>query len=355
MAPLRRARQRPHRHLQPRGVCRSTRRSGARSWRNGLTYYVRKNARPAKRAVLWLVVDAGSVLEDDDQRGLAHFLEHMAFNGTRRYAKQEIVNYLQGLGMRFGPDINAFTSFDETVYQLEVPTDDAALDRAVDILHEWAQGITIDPAEVDKERGVVLEERRLGRGAQGRLLDKLVPAALPRSKYGDRLPIGTEDVLKHASADTLRRFYRAWYRPELMAVVAVGDFDAAAMEKRIAGRFGDLPAAARRRRAARAGRAAPPAHRDLDPHRPGAAGHRGRRGGQAAAPQAGQRARLPPGAGRPPVHRHDQPAPRRGAARAGRPLPRRRRRPRERGARRSTPGSSSPWSRGTRSAPAWRR
>ena len=214
---------------------------------SGLTYYVRVNRRPARRAVLWLVVDAGSVVEDDDQRGLAHFLEHMAFNGTRRFAKQEIVNYLQGLGMRFGPDINAFTSFDETVYQLEVPTDDAALDRAVDILHEWAQGIALDQAEVDKERGVVLEERRLGRGAQGRLLDKLVPAALPRSKYGDRLPIGTEQILKTASADTLRRFYRAWYRPELMAVVAVGDFDTAAMEKRIAARFGDLPAAAQRR------------------------------------------------------------------------------------------------------------
>ncbi len=228
---------------------------------NGLTYYVRKNARPAKRAVLWLVVDAGSVLEDDDQRGLAHFLEHMAFNGTRKYAKNEIVNYLQTLGMRFGPDINAFTSFDETVYQLEVPTDDAALDRAVDILHEWAQGIAIDPAEVDKERGVVLEERRLGRGAQGRLLDKLIPTALPRSKYGDRLPIGTEDVLKNASADTLRRFYRAWYRPELMAVVAVGDFDAAAMEKRIAARFGDLPAAEKRR--ARPELAVPPHDRTV--------------------------------------------------------------------------------------------
>jgi len=214
---------------------------------NGLTSYVRKNGRPAKRAVLWLVVNAGSVLEDDDQRGLAHYLEHMAFNGTRRFGRQEILDYLQTLGMRFGPDINAFTSFDETVYQLEVPNDPAAIERAIDILHEWAQGIALDPKEVAKERGVVLEERRLGRGAQGRLLDALVPAALPRSKYGARLPIGTEATLKAASPDLLRRFYRAWYRPELMAVVAVGDFDPALVEKRIAARFADLPASKNRR------------------------------------------------------------------------------------------------------------
>ncbi|HTE53738.1 MAG TPA: insulinase family protein [Kofleriaceae bacterium] len=208
---------------------------------NGLTYYVRKNARPEKRAIIWLVVDAGSVLEDDDQRGLAHFVEHMAFNGTRHFAKQEIVNSLQRMGMRFGPDINASTDFDETVYQLEVPTDDPkAIDRALDILHDWATDISFEPDAVAKERGVVLEERRLGRGAEGRLLDELIPAALPGSRYGARIPIGTEDVLKHATPDGLRRFYRDWYRPDRMAVVAVGDFDAAAVEKRIAARFADL-------------------------------------------------------------------------------------------------------------------
>ena len=217
---------------------------------NGLTYYVRKNARPEKRAVLWLVVDAGSVLEDDDQRGLAHFLEHMAFNGTKNFAKQEILESLQRMGMRFGPDINASTDFDQTIYQLEVPTDDpGALDRALDILHEWATDIALDPAEVEKERGVVLEERRLGRGAQGRLLDALIPAALPGSRYGARLPIGTEKSLKGATAARLRRFYRDWYRPDRMAVVAVGDFDAPAVEKRIAARFADLaPAGAARPR-----------------------------------------------------------------------------------------------------------
>ena len=217
---------------------------------SGLTYYVRPNAKPVKRATLWLVVDAGSVLEEDDQRGLAHFLEHMAFNGTRRFAKQEIVDYLERIGMRFGPDVNAFTSFDETVYQLEVPTDDPeALGRAVDILHEWAQGVAIEQEEVDKERGVVLEERRLGRGAQGRLLDQVLPAALPGSRYGQRMVIGTEEVLQTAGAEAMRRFYQDWYRPDLMAVVAVGDFDPAAMEAMIRERFGDLekPAAPRPR------------------------------------------------------------------------------------------------------------
>jgi zinc protease len=210
---------------------------------SGLTYYVRPNRKPVKRATLWLVVNAGSVLEDDDQRGLAHYLEHMAFNGTKRFAKQEIVDYLERIGMRFGPDVNAFTSFDETVYQLEVPTDDPeALGRAVDILHEWAQGVALEPEEVDKERGVVLEERRLGRGAQGRLLDQVIPAALPGSRYGVRLPIGTAEVLEKATAAEMRRFYQDWYRPDLMAVVAVGDFEPAAMEKMIRERFGDLAA-----------------------------------------------------------------------------------------------------------------
>ncbi|HUS69132.1 MAG TPA: pitrilysin family protein, partial [Kofleriaceae bacterium] len=208
---------------------------------NGLTYYVRQNAKPEKRAAMWLAVDAGAVLESDDQRGLAHFLEHMAFNGTKKFEKQEIVNYLEKIGMKFGPDVNAYTSFDETVYQLEVPTDDKkALDTSLEILHEWAQGVAIAPEEVEKERGVVLEERRGTRGAQGRLLDQIIPAALPGSKYGQRIPIGTEESLKTAKPEKIRRFYTDWYRPDLMAVVAVGDFDAAAMEKEIVARFGDL-------------------------------------------------------------------------------------------------------------------
>jgi zinc protease len=208
---------------------------------NGLTYYVRKNEKPAKRAELWLVVDAGSVLEDDDQRGVAHFVEHMAFNGTKKYAKQEIVDWLEKTGMKFGADVNAHTSFDETVYQIQVPTDDGALiDHGLDVLHEWAQGVAFDPAEVEKERGVVLEERRLGRGAEGRLLDQIIPAALPGSRYGVRLPIGTEESLKSVKPETLVRFYRDWYRPDLMAVIVVGDLDPVAAARQIEARFGDL-------------------------------------------------------------------------------------------------------------------
>lgn len=208
---------------------------------NGLTYYVLRNAKPEKRAQLWLAVNAGSVLEDDDQQGLAHFIEHMCFNGTKKYAKQQIVNWLEKIGMRFGPDINAFTSFDETVFQIEVPTDDPkVVEHGLDVLHEWAQGVAFDPTEVNKERGVVLEERRLGRGAQGRLLDKLIPGALPGSRYGQRIPIGKENILKTATADTLKRFYHDWYRPDLMAVIVVGDLDAAQAEKLIKAHFADL-------------------------------------------------------------------------------------------------------------------
>ncbi|MBK7076057.1 MAG: insulinase family protein [Myxococcales bacterium] len=208
---------------------------------NGLTYYIRKNGQPAKRADLWLAVNAGAVLEDDDQRGVAHFVEHMAFNGTRKFPGQAIVNWLETTGMKFGPDVNAFTAFDETVYQIQVPTDDPAVfDHGLDVLHEWAQGVAFEPAEVEKERGVVLEERRLGRGAQGRLLDKIFPGALPGSKYGQRVPIGTEEVLTKVGPDVLRRFYRDWYRPDLMAVIVVGDVDPAAVAAQIAAQFGDL-------------------------------------------------------------------------------------------------------------------
>ncbi len=139
---------------------------------NGLTYYVMKNRKPEQRAALWLAVNAGAVQEDDDQRGLAHFVEHMAFNGTARFPKHDIVNYLEKVGMRFGPDLNAYTSFDETVYMLEVPTDDPQyLGKGLDILRDWSGGIAFEPKEVDLERGVVLEEWRLGRGAGRRLAD----------------------------------------------------------------------------------------------------------------------------------------------------------------------------------------
>jgi zinc protease len=222
---------------------------------NGLTYYVLAHAKPEKRAMLWLAVDAGAVQEDDDQRGLAHFVEHMSFNGTKRFPKQAIVNYVESIGVKFGPDLNAYTSFDETVYQLQVPTDDPKLvSTGLDILHDWAGDATFDPAEVDKERGVVLEEWRLGRGVQGRLLDKLIELVFGSSRYAKRIPIGLPDIIKKASRDTVVRFYKDWYRPDLMAVIAVGDFaDAAAVEKEIVAKFGDIPKAAKSRQKQPAG------------------------------------------------------------------------------------------------------
>ncbi|HEU0298814.1 MAG TPA: pitrilysin family protein, partial [Longimicrobium sp.] len=211
---------------------------------SGLAYYVRRNAEPRARAELRLVVNAGSVLEDADQRGLAHFLEHMAFNGTRRFEKHQIIDYLERVGMRFGPDINAYTSFDETVYMLHLPTDSAGvLDTGLQILRDWATGITLDSVEIEKERGVVIEEWRRSRGAGARISDRQFPFLFAGSRYADRLPIGDLETLRTFAPATLRRFYERWYRPELMAVVAVGEFDPREMERRIIAEFGDVPAA----------------------------------------------------------------------------------------------------------------
>ena len=208
---------------------------------NGLTYYVIKHKKPEQRAAMWLAVNAGAVLEDEDQRGLAHFCEHMAFNGTKRFPKQQIVDFIEKAGMRFGADVNAYTAFDQTVYQLTVPTDDqATMLKGLDILRDWAADVTFDPVEVDKERGVVLEEWRLGRGAGARIFDKQFPIIFQGSKYGERLPIGLPEILKTAPRDALYRFYKDWYQPQNMAVIAVGDFDDAQIEKEIMSRFADL-------------------------------------------------------------------------------------------------------------------
>jgi len=212
---------------------------------NGLTYYVRRNAEPRARAELRLVVNAGSVLEDDDQQGLAHFLEHMAFNGTRRFAEHEIIDYLEHVGMRFGPDVNAYTSFDETVYMLTLPTDSAGvLDTGLQILRDWATDVVLDSAEVEAERGVAIEEWRLRRGAGARVSDRQFPFLFAGSRYAVRMPIGDPETLRTAPVAALRRFYARWYRPELMAVVAVGEFDPREMEARIRAEFGSIPASA---------------------------------------------------------------------------------------------------------------
>jgi zinc protease len=209
---------------------------------NGVRYFVRRNGRPERRLELRLVIQAGSVLEDDDQLGLAHFVEHMAFNGTRHFAKQDLVNYLESIGMRFGPDLNAYTSFDETVYILQVPTDSANIVRqAFRILEDWAHGVAFDSAEIERERGVVIEEWRAGRGSGARIRDQQLPVILKGSRYAERLPIGTTDVLERFSHSALRRFYRDWYRPELMAVVAVGDLDPDSAAALIRAHFAGIP------------------------------------------------------------------------------------------------------------------
>ena len=209
---------------------------------NGLTYYIRQNTEPRNRAELALVVNAGSVLEDEDQRGLAHLLEHMLFNGTENFAGPEIVNYLESIGMTFGADVNAYTSFDETVYTLTVPLDDEETVRtAFAILSDWAARATLDPAEIDAERPVVIEEERLrDQNVNGRLLEQILPVQFGDSRYAERLPIGSMDVIRNAPPETLRRFYETWYRPDLMALIAVGDFAPAVFEGYIEDAFAGL-------------------------------------------------------------------------------------------------------------------
>ncbi|MGH1363486.1 MAG: M16 family metallopeptidase [Calditrichia bacterium] len=210
---------------------------------NGLTYYIRKNTEPENRAELRLAVDAGSMMEDPKQLGLAHFVEHMAFNGTENFEKQELIDYVESIGVRFGPHLNAYTSFDETVYMLQVPTDSAGmLDTGIQILEEWAHRVSFTDEEIDKERGVVVEEWRTGRGAGMRMLDKQLPVLFKDSRYAERLPIGKKEILETFDYETLRSFYRDWYRPELMAVIVVGDVDVAAVEAQIKQRFSTIPA-----------------------------------------------------------------------------------------------------------------
>lgn len=209
---------------------------------NGLKYYIRENRQPAKRAELRLVVDAGSVLEDGDQLGLAHFAEHMAFNGTKHFEKQQLIDFLERSGVRFGAHLNASTSFDETIYMLALPTDSAKVfTQGFQVLEDWAHGISFDTAEVRKERGVVIEEWRLRRGASGRIQEKQLPVIFRGSRYADRLPIGTKTSLETFKPEALRRFYDEWYRPDLMAVVAVGDFDKKQVEQLIRTHFSRIP------------------------------------------------------------------------------------------------------------------
>jgi zinc protease len=208
---------------------------------NGLTYYVQYNKMPEKRVEMRLVVNAGSILEDDDQQGLAHFVEHMCFNGTHRFSKSALVDFLEKSGVRFGADLNAYTSFDETVYMLQLPTDRQGLiDSAFMVLEEWAHAVSHEDEEIDKERGVIREEWRLGLGADDRMRKKYFPIIFNDSRYAERLPIGQIGVIDTASYETLRRFYRDWYRPNLQAIIVVGDLDTDMAEKKIIEHFSHI-------------------------------------------------------------------------------------------------------------------
>jgi zinc protease len=209
---------------------------------NGLVYYIRRNTRPEKRVMLQLAVKAGSVDETDAQQGLAHFLEHMAFNGSRHFKPGELIKTLESTGARMGPHVNAYTSFDETVYQFQVPTDaEGVVARALQGLADVGGQLTLDPREIDKERGVVIEEWRGGLGAAARLRDQQIPVLYAGSKYAERLPIGQPEVLKTFTPATLRAFYERWYRPDRMALVVVGDIDPAAMEAQVKTMFSAMP------------------------------------------------------------------------------------------------------------------
>jgi len=208
---------------------------------NGLTYYIRKNSKPEKKVELRLAIKAGSILETDDQQGLAHFTEHMAFNGSKHFKKNELVSFLQSIGVEFGADLNAYTGFDETVYILPIPTDKPAnLEQGFLALEDWASTVTFDAKEIDKERGIVLEESRLGKGAGDRMNKVIFPKLFEGSLYANRLPIGKEPILKTFKPDVIKKFYSDWYRPDLIAVIVVGDIDPAEGEALVKKHFSHL-------------------------------------------------------------------------------------------------------------------
>jgi zinc protease len=209
---------------------------------NGLTYYIQENATPEDRVELRLVVDAGSVMETDAQRGAAHFVEHLCFRGTRSFPQASLVSFLEELGADFGPHVNALTTFDETVYRLSLALSEerpGTLETGLRILREWATAVNFDPAEVEKERGVILAEWRERLGPSQRLLRAALPVLYPESRYADRLPIADRESIESISVEALERFYREWYRPERMAVVVTGAIDSAAVRERIETLFGN--------------------------------------------------------------------------------------------------------------------
>ncbi len=211
---------------------------------NGLTYYIKQNKKPEQRMELRLAINAGSICETDNQQGLAHFCEHMCFNGTKNFPSNKMISMLEEMGVKFGAELNASTSFDQTVYMLKVPTDSIEwINRGFQVLEDWAHQVSLDDSEISKERGVIIEEWRLGLGADDRMQEKYIPVVLKGSKYAERLPIGKVDVIRSFPDDTLRAFYKSWYRPDLMAVVVVGDINPDLAEKKVKEYFGRIPKA----------------------------------------------------------------------------------------------------------------
>ncbi|HNW88759.1 MAG TPA: insulinase family protein [Bacteroidales bacterium] len=208
---------------------------------NGLAYYIRKNKKPENRVELRLAINAGSVLENNSQRGLAHFTEHMCFNGTKTFSGNKMIDYLQKYGVSFGKEINAYTAFDQTVYMLTIPVDNKnLLDTGMQIIEDWAHNVSFENKEIDKERGIITEEWRLGLGADDRMMKKWFPVVFKNSLYAERLPIGDIDVIKTFPYDTLKAFYNSWYRPDLQAVVVVGDIDVKEMEAKVKQHFSGI-------------------------------------------------------------------------------------------------------------------
>ena len=210
---------------------------------NGLTYYIRHNELPEKRADFYIAQKVGSILEEDNQRGLAHFLEHMCFNGTTNFPGKGIINWLETIGVRFGENLNAYTSIEETVYNIgNVPViRDGIVDSCLLILHDWANDLTLAEAEIDNERGVIHEEWRTGQGAMMRMYEQALPKAMEGSKYGHRLPIGTIEVIDNFPYQALRDYYEAWYRPDQQGIIVVGDIDVDKVEAKIKELFSPIP------------------------------------------------------------------------------------------------------------------
>ena len=213
--------------------------------KNGLTYYIRHNENPKNLVNFYIAQKVGSIQEEENQRGLAHFLEHMCFNGTDHFPGKGVINYLEGIGVKFGADLNAYTSIDETVYNIDnVPVNiDGAIDSCLWILRDWADGLTLDPEEIDKERGVIHEEWRGRNSAMMRMQERMLADIFPGNKYGTRLPIGIMEVVDNFPYEALRDYYETWYRPDLQGIIIVGDIDVDKMEKKVKKIFKGIKAA----------------------------------------------------------------------------------------------------------------